>query len=118
MEDDTESLLNSVKSFLSRVDSMLSEDREEWEDYLRPARSAIAVLDRIHFFELAGRVAEQRWIVQVFQDYAYHDPDEGSVQDMAEWCRTSWLRILRDYPEDVEALIGTSLQFDCNRPFS
>ena len=108
MEEDTESLVTSVKSFLTQVDSMLVEDADQWEDYLPAARSAIAVLDRIHFLDLRERLEEQRWIIQVFQDYAYHSPDEGCIQDIAEWCRTSWLRILRDHPDDVEALIGVS----------
>lgn len=117
MEEDTESLVNSVKTFLTQLDNMLAEDADYWEDYLPPARSAIAVLDRIQFFELPGRLAEQRWIIQVLQDYAYHNPDEGNIQNIAEWCRTSWLRILHDHPEDVETLIGMPPQFNGSYSF-
>ena len=109
MEENTESLVTSVKTLLAQVDKMLAEDANRWEDYLPRARSAIAGLDRIHFFGLPERLEEQPWIIQGFQDYAYHHPDEGSIQDIAEWCRTSWLRILHDNPEDVEILLGVSL---------
>lgn len=117
MEEDTESLVNSVKTFLTQLHDILVEDVDHWEDYLTPARSAITVLDRIQYFELPGRLSEQRWIIQVLQDYAYHNPDEGSIQNIAEWCRKSWLRILLDHPEDVETLIGMSLQFDGSYSF-
>ena len=117
MEEDTESLVNSVKTFLTQLNNLLAEDVDYWDDYLPPARSAIAVLDRIQYFELPGRLAEQRWVIQVLQDYAYHNPDEGSVEYIAEWCRKSWLRILRDHPEDVETLIGMPPQFDAVIPF-
>lgn len=106
IEDDIEFAVENVKTFLTRIDNMLLDNRDEWEDCLHAARSAITTLDRIHFFRMTDRLEEQRWIIQVFQDYAYHDPDEGFIADIADWCRTSWLRILRDHPEDVDILKG------------
>jgi hypothetical protein len=85
---------------------VLNEHRGEWEIYLPVARSAIKSLEEVEYFSLPGRLAEQRWMVQVLQNYAYHDSDDGSIQDIADWCQASWLRILRDHPEDVESLTG------------
>ncbi len=106
MEDDIEPWVENFKTLLTQIDNMLADDHDEWEDYLHAARSAVATLDRIHFFRMTDRLEEQRWIIQVLQDYAYHDADEGSIQDIADWCRASWLRILRDHPEDVDILKG------------
>jgi hypothetical protein len=106
MEADAEAILESVKRVLSQIDAMLEEVPDEWDAYLGRARSIISSLDRIHFFRYPNRLAEQQWIIQVLQDYAYHDADDGSIIEVAEWCQTSWLRILRDHPDDVDILTG------------
>jgi hypothetical protein len=106
MEQDTESVVVSVKRLLSQIDNMLADDADDWESYLPGAQSAISSLDRINFIRIPDRLPEQRWIVQILQDYAYHDSDEGAVRDIAEWCQAAWLRILRDHPGDFAALTG------------
>jgi hypothetical protein len=111
MADAADSVIESVKGALTSIGRMLTERRDDWESYLPAARSTISSLNEIDYFSLPGRLAEQRWIVQVLQDYAYHDSDDGSIQDIANWCQASWLRILRDHPDDVECLTGSSLSF-------
>jgi len=108
MEDATDSVTESVRGVLTGIENMLTEHRDEWENYLLAARSTIASLDEAEYFSLPDRLSEQRWTVQVLQDYAYHDSDDGSIQDIADWCQASWLRILRDHPDDVETLTGSS----------
>jgi hypothetical protein len=112
MEDAADSLIESLRSILTGIENMLTENRDDWENYLPAARSTIASIDQVEYFSLPHRLAEQRRIVQVLQDYAYHDSDDGSIQDIANWCQASWLRILRDHPDDAETLTGSSLQHD------
>jgi hypothetical protein len=106
MEQDTEAVVASVKGVLTQIDSMLAENADDWEAHLPGAQSAISSLDRINFIRAPNRLEEQKWVVQVLQDYAYHDSDEGAIQDIAEWCQAAWLRVLRDHPGDATALEG------------
>jgi hypothetical protein len=108
MEDTTDFVTQSVRDALTGIEIMLTEHRDEWESYLPAARSTVTSLNEVEYFSLPDRLSEQRWIVQVLQDYAYHDSDDGSIQDIADWCQASWLRILRDHPDDVETLTGSS----------
>lgn len=108
MEDAADSITESVRGVLTSIEDMLTEHRDERENYLPVARSTITSLDEVEYFSLPDRLTDQRWIVQVLQDYAYHDSDDGSIQDIADWCQASWLRILRDHPDDVETLTGSS----------
>ncbi len=68
----------------------------------------MTALDHIRFFRDPQRFAEQVWMLHGLQDYAFHDADSGCIRDIAEWCQTAWLRILRNYPENVETLTGMS----------
>ena len=108
MEDATDPVAESVKGVLTSIENMLTWRRDDWEKDLPAARSTITSLNEVGYFSLPDRLAKQRWIVQVLQDYAYHDSDDGSIQDIADWCQASWLRILRDHPDDVEILTGSS----------
>jgi hypothetical protein len=108
MEDTANSVTESVKEVLTSIENMLTEHRHEWKNYLPAARSTITSLDEVEYFSLPDRLTDQRRIVQVLQGYAYHDSDDGSIQDIADWCQASWLRILRDHPDDVETLTGSS----------
>jgi hypothetical protein len=107
MAPSTNSAVETVKLLLSRLNNMLNDYPGDWEDYLQSARSGMATLDRIHFFRKTDRLIEQIWIIQVLQDYAYHDSDNGCIQDVADWCQKAWLRILRDHPDQPEILKGT-----------
>jgi hypothetical protein len=108
MEDAADSLTESVRDILTSIENMLTQHRDEWESSLPAARSTIISLDVAEYFSLPNRLTEQRWTVQVLQDYAYHESDDGSIQDIADWCQASWLRMLRDHPEDVVVLTGSS----------
>lgn len=109
MEDTADSVISPVKGVIADIENMLYENPEEWENYLPAARSAIATVDKAKFFSLTKRLAEQRWVIQVLQDFAYHDPDDGGIKDIANWCEASWLTILQDHPDDVNTLEGLFL---------
>ncbi|KAG0650743.1 hypothetical protein D0Z07_2376 [Hyphodiscus hymeniophilus] len=101
-----EELVEQVKSIVTLLYEVVSSRPHEWEAYVPSARSAMTALDRLRFFRDPARFAEQVWILQGLQDFAYHDADSGCIRDIAEYCQASWLRILRNYPENVETLTG------------
>jgi hypothetical protein len=110
MDDETESLLATVKTSLSQVSQRLVDDGDHIEAYLPAVRSAIAFLNRIHYFRIPDRLVDQIWMIRVLQDIAYSNSDTGGIQDIADWCLTSWLGILHDRPENVDVLRGSSHQ--------
>ena len=105
-EQDSEQLVEQVKSIVTLLYEVVSSRPHDWETYVPSARSAITTLDRIHFFVDPQRYIEQVWLLHGLQDFAYHDADSGCIRDIAEWCQTAWLGILQNYPENVEALTG------------
>lgn len=108
MDGDGEDLIEQVKSIVTLLHDVLASYPQEWENYLPSARSAMTALDRLRFFRDPQRFIEQVWILNGIQDFAFHDPDSGIVQDIAEWCQVAWLRILRNFPENVDILTGKS----------
>ena len=105
-DQNPEDLVEQVKSIVTLLYEVVASRPNEWEGYVPSARSAITALDHLKFFRDPARFAEQVWIIQGLQDFAYHDADSGCINDIAEYCQTSWLRILRNYPENVETLTG------------
>ncbi|RFU32046.1 hypothetical protein B7463_g4335, partial [Scytalidium lignicola] len=103
---ETEAQIEEIKGFVTSLYEVASQRPQEWEAYLPSARSTMSALDRLRFFRNPDRFAEQIWIIQGFQDYAFHDPDSGAIQTVAEWCQGAWLSVLRSYPENMECLSG------------
>lgn len=103
---DSEDVIEQTKQVITSLDDVVSNRPHQWETYLASARSAVTALERLHFFRDPARFAEQVWIIQGLQDYAYHDADTGCIEDIAEFCQASWLRVLRNFPENVEVLTG------------
>ncbi|TVY20254.1 hypothetical protein LARI1_G000732 [Lachnellula arida] len=97
-DQEPEDLVEQVKSIVTLLYEVVSSCSHEWETYVPSARSAMTALDRIHFFRDPQRYDEQVWMLHGIQDFAYHDADSGCIRDMAEWCQSAWLRILRNYP--------------------
>jgi hypothetical protein len=105
-DSDPDELIEQVKHIVTSLDEVVSNRPSQWETYLASARSAVVGLERLRFFRDPTRFDEQVWIIQGLQDYAYHDADTGYVQDIAEFCQASWLKVLRNYPENSEVLAG------------
>lgn len=99
-------MIEQVKAVVNQLNDVVASTPHEWEIYLPSARSAMSALDHVRFFRDPQRFTEQIWILHGLQDFAFHDPDAGAISDVAEWCQTAWLRILRNYPEDVDTLTG------------
>lgn len=105
-DSDPEELVEQVKQIVTTLDEVVSSRSLQWETYLASARSAVAALEHVRFFRDPARFAEQVWIIQGLQDYAYHDADTGCIDDIAEFCQASWLKVLRNYPENSQVLTG------------
>ena len=108
MDQNSEDLVQQVKDIVTELYDVTSTRPHEIEAYIPSARSAVTALDHLRFFRDPQRFAEQIWIIQGLQDFTYYDADNGCIRDIAEWCQESWLRVLRNYPENVETLIGTT----------
>jgi hypothetical protein len=111
LSEKSEANLANVKHNLELLDNMLSERPGEWEQWLSTARSATRAIDAMSFLKDTGRLQEQVWLIQVLQDYAFHDADEGCIRDIARWCQSSWLRVLRDHPDNVTILKGMMTKY-------
>lgn len=105
-DTNSEEMIEQVKSIVAQLNGVVASSPHEWETYLPSARSALEALEHVRFFRDPQRYAEQVWILNGLQDYAFHDSDSGSILDVADFCQASWLRILRNYPESVEILMG------------
>ncbi|KAF8856949.1 hypothetical protein BDZ45DRAFT_691292 [Acephala macrosclerotiorum] len=105
-EINPEDTIEQVKAVVNQLNGVMSSAPHEWEAYLPSARSAMSALDHVRFFRDSQRYTEQVWILHGLQDFAFHDPDAGAIRDVAEWCQAAWLRILRNYPDDIETLTG------------
>ena len=114
-DQDPEDLVEQVKSIVTLLYEVVSSQPHEWEAYVPSARSAMTVLDHLRFFRDPARFSEQIWIIQGLQDFAYHDADNGCIRDVAEYCQRSWLRVLRNYPENVETLTGKPTRYNFHR---
>ncbi|KFY26861.1 hypothetical protein V491_01138 [Pseudogymnoascus sp. VKM F-3775] len=106
LSEKSEANLAKVKNNLVLLDKMLSERPQEWEQWLSTARSAMCAIDAMRFFKDTRRFQEQVWLIQVLQDYSFHDADEGCIRDIAQWCQSSWLRVLKNHPDNVTVLNG------------
>ncbi len=105
----TEDLIEQVKGVVTQLYDVASSRPHQWQTYLASARSAVVALERIQFFRDPDRFAEQVWVLNGLQEYAFHDPDSGTIADIATFCQTSWLFVLRNFPDNVEALSGMSI---------
>lgn len=101
-----EDIIEQVKGVVAQLSDVVASNPRLWEAYLPSARSALAALEHLRFFRDSHRYAEQIWILRGLQGYAFHDPDSGCIRDVADFCQNSWLRVLRDYPENVDTLLG------------
>ncbi|KAE8447583.1 hypothetical protein EG329_010554 [Mollisiaceae sp. DMI_Dod_QoI] len=105
-EGNPEDTIEQAKAVVNQLNNVMASTPTDWETYLPSARSAMSALDHVRFFRDSQRYTEQVWILHGLQGFAFHEPDAGAIRDVAEWCQSAWLRILRNYPEDVETLTG------------
>ncbi|KAI9745216.1 MAG: hypothetical protein M1818_001494 [Claussenomyces sp. TS43310] len=104
-----EARVEATKRLVSDINDMLLDSPEQWHSYRSVSRSVMNTLDQIRFFRIAQRLPEQIWFLRTLQDFAFHDADNGYLGDVAEWCQSKWLRVLRDHPENSEVLSGKSV---------
>ncbi|KAF7922824.1 uncharacterized protein EAE97_010988 [Botrytis byssoidea] len=105
-EGNPEDMVEQVKGIITLLNEVVSSRPHECETYIPSARSAVTALEHIRFFRDPARFAEQVWIIQGLQGFAFYDADNGSVVDIADFCQNAWLRVLRNYPDNVDVLTG------------
>ncbi|KAF5871040.1 uncharacterized protein Bfra_009596 [Botrytis fragariae] len=105
-EGNPEDMVEQVKSIVTLLNEVVASRPHECETYIPSARSAVTALEHVRFFRDPARFAEQVWIIQGLQSFAFYDADNGSVADIADFCQNSWLRVLRNYPDNVDVLTG------------
>lgn len=105
----SEELIEYSKYLVDQLNTVVHDNPSDWETHLDSARSVIATLENIRFFRGSSRFVEQVWLLNGLQDFSFHDPDSGFIQDIADWCRSAWLQILRNYPDNTEVLAGEFL---------
>lgn len=108
--DECENLIEQSKSIVNLLNEIVATRPHEWQTYVVSARSAMTALDRVRFFRSTSRFAEQVWLLEGLQNFAFHDSDSGCIVEIAEWCKAAWLLLLRTYPENVDVLTGMLLQ--------
>ena len=94
------------RQIIERIDGVLDNSPDQWQQYLDEARSAMSGLDGLSYFDNVGQLAAQTRAVDILQNLAYHDVDSGGITDIADWCLQKWLKLLQDHPDDVEILKG------------
>ncbi|KAF7936761.1 hypothetical protein EAE99_002110 [Botrytis elliptica] len=105
-EGNPEDMVEQVKSIITLLNEVVSSRPHECETYIPSARSAVTALEHVRFFRDPARFSEQVWIIQGLQSFAFYDADNGSVVDIADFCQNAWLRVLRNYPDNVDVLTG------------
>lgn len=106
MEGSAVDRLSIARADLRRICDLLDQSSANFEQYASAARSIIRELARSEMLHAPLSHQEQAWFISKLQQVAYHDPDSGGVQDIAEWCVGQWLRILQNDSENLDALIS------------
>jgi hypothetical protein len=101
-----EQRITSAKAELQRIQNSVQTGSHDWDRHITAARGIIASIDSTSLMQRVNRSADQTFIISGLQNLAYHDPDSGGVQDIAEWCVSQWLRMVQRDPEHVNALQG------------
>ncbi|EXJ82381.1 hypothetical protein A1O3_06194 [Capronia epimyces CBS 606.96] len=83
-----------------------SHSQVSWDERVRRARTAIAMLEDTGFMQYPDRSEDRTLVVSSLQRLAYHDADGDGIPDIAEWCTRQWLAMLQTNAEDIAALQG------------
>lgn len=95
-------ILNSVRNLQSSSPTTQTEISARVET----ARNIISHLSRSPFMSWPDRHDDQIFILNELQNVAYHEADNGGVQDIAQWCLQQFLTMLNRQSESLEALTG------------
>lgn len=74
---------------------------------LERARQLMLVADSNGFLDDPKQIERQIAVLTNLQNLAFHEPDEGGIPDIADWCLRSWLRVHAHHPTDVRVLTCT-----------
>ncbi|MCJ1367777.1 hypothetical protein MMC16_006911 [Acarospora aff. strigata] len=66
----------------------------------------MATIDTVPFSADPADLDQRTWMIEGLQKLAYHETDNGSFSDIADWCMRHWLVVLQHQPENVTTLRG------------
>lgn len=101
----TDEVSAAVDHLLSQID-MSSHSQGNATSNLERARQLMLVADSNGFLDDPKDIERQIAVLSSLQTLAFHEPDEGGIPDIADWCLRSWLRVLAHHPTDVRVLTG------------
>ena len=108
MNASEEQIIRSVKAELRRIQHAIDQAPNHWDQHTIAARRLVTAIDETTLMQQSNRVTDQAYIIAAIQQIAYHEPDTGGLQDLAEWSVNKWLRLLQLVPDSVDALQGMS----------
>lgn len=100
----SEQYIASAKQGLINARSFLQ--TPNWRHGISAVKTCISYVNAAQIMFNDSRLEERLWILNEVQQFAYHDPDAGSVKDLATWCEIEHNRILSTNPSHVGALRG------------
>ncbi|KAG8623473.1 hypothetical protein KVT40_008449 [Elsinoe batatas] len=98
--------INEARQIASEVVTGVS----AWSQHVPFAIRAVRAFSSSTHFQSRINSDEQIATTEALQNIAYHDPDAGGVQEIAQWCLDQWLRLLQEDTDNVKILsnIGRS----------
>jgi hypothetical protein len=110
-EPDSQPLTNSdviteVLQRLQDVDSTPITGQADLQARLSIARSMIARMTSLSLPSSLEQFEEQLQIVSRLQNLAYHDNNQGGVEDIASWCLRAYLQLLAQGHEDSSEVLA------------
>jgi hypothetical protein len=101
-----------VRRLMSTVDliaATLDANPDSWRDQLQAIRNITQSLELLDLQPDESRKQWQLPLIEVFQQVAYADADNGGVPDIGNWCLRQAVTLLQVYPGDVDLLTSKNL---------
>ncbi|KAF2221739.1 hypothetical protein BDZ85DRAFT_313954 [Elsinoe ampelina] len=75
-----------------------------WSQHVPFAIRAVRMFSSSTHFQSRRSSDEQIDTTETLQNIAYHDPESGGIQEIAQWCLDQWLRLLQQDTDNVKIL--------------
>ena len=98
--------IDEILTNLRTLASLNPTTRTENNARVDTARTIIQFLHTSTFMIWPDCYDDQIFLITEMQKIAYHEADDGGVQDIAQWCIMQFLDILARYPDSIQALTG------------
>ena len=115
MDSDLNDRMAMCRTSIACIRSMLRSRPNDWQSYVSHARFVMATIDTVPFSADPADLDQRTWMIEGLQKLAYHETDNGSFSDIADWCMRHWLVVLQHQPENVTTLRGRLSEFSISR---